>query len=92
MWNAEVAEASQGLKTKGNPMPIKEVINLVFVIVTGIAVTHPMTFAVELRRIELSILREASDTRSWGDPVHFPEHEFPHKFGRPERAIVSKSR
>ena len=73
-------------------MPIKELINLAFVIVAGIAVTHPMTFAVELRKVELSILREASDTRSWGDPVHFPEHGSYSAVAHAKRALPSKSR
>jgi len=54
-------------------MPIREFINLSLLILTGICITHPMTAALEIRKIELSILREASDTRSWGVPVIFPE-------------------
>jgi hypothetical protein len=54
-------------------MPIREFINLAFIILTGICITHPMDTALTIRKVELSILREASDTRSWGDPVHFPE-------------------
>jgi hypothetical protein len=50
-------------------MPIKEILNLAFVIVLGIAVAHPMTFAHELRKIEYSILREASKTGNWGNPM-----------------------
>jgi len=46
----------------------KELINLAVAIVLGIAATHPMTFALELRKIEWRIMREASDTRSWGSP------------------------
>ena len=71
-------------------MPIKGFINLAFVVMLGIFITHPMTFAVELRRVELSILREASDTRSWGDPVHFPEHVSRRKTAHRERALMSK--
>jgi len=54
-------------------MPIDKFISLALIIFTGICATHPMTAALELRKIELSILREASDTRSWGVPVIFPE-------------------
>jgi hypothetical protein len=59
-------------------MPVKELTNLAAVIVIGIAATHPMTFALELRKIELKILREASDTRSWGNPDiwhYVPPHD-----------------
>lgn len=54
-------------------MPIREFINLAFIILVGICITHPMDAALAIRKVELSILREASDTRSWGNPVWFPE-------------------
>jgi hypothetical protein len=73
-------------------MPVKEFVNLAFIVFLGIAVTHPMTFAVEIRKIELSILRAAADTRSWGDPVHFPEHQSYRKFAPAKRELTSKSR
>ena len=55
-------------------MPIDKFIALALMILTGICVTHPMDAALTIRKVELSILREASDTRSWGLPVVFPEH------------------
>jgi hypothetical protein len=54
-------------------MPIKELVSVALMILTGICVTHPMNAALAIRKVELSILREASDTRSWGVPVIFPE-------------------
>jgi hypothetical protein len=53
-------------------MPIREFINLAFIILVGICITHPMDAALTIRKVELSILREASDTRSWGTPVWLP--------------------
>jgi hypothetical protein len=58
-------------------MPIREFINLAFIILTGICVTHPMDAALTIRKVELSILREASDTRSWGTPVWLPNERIP---------------
>lgn len=53
-------------------MPVPEnLIKIALAFAIGLAVTHPMTFALELRKIELKILREASDTRSWGSPDIF---------------------
>jgi hypothetical protein len=53
-------------------MPISELITLALFVFGGICVTHPMNAALAIRRVEASMLREASDTRSWGYPVIFP--------------------
>jgi hypothetical protein len=60
---------------KGATMPIRELINLAFIILLGICITHPMTAAITIRKVELSILSEASDTRSWGNPVWLPNEK-----------------
>jgi hypothetical protein len=53
-------------------MPIKETMNLALIVFAGICITHPMDAALTLRRIELSMLKKSSSTKSWGMPVVFP--------------------
>jgi hypothetical protein len=71
-------------------MPIREFINLAFVILVGICITHPMDAALAIRRVELSILREASDTRSWGNPVWFPEGRSNLRSGRSGLGVIHR--
>jgi hypothetical protein len=52
-------------------MPIEKIIALASVIVAGIMATHPFTWRTELRKLEYSMLKEVSDTRSWGNPSLF---------------------
>ena len=48
-------------------MPIKEILGLTIIILGGIAATHPLNFSNEVRKVEFSILKEASRTNNWGD-------------------------
>jgi hypothetical protein len=52
-------------------MPVDKLLTLASVIVAGIMVAHPFTWKLELRKLEYRMLREATDTRSWGNPSIF---------------------
>ena len=52
-------------------MPVKGLIDFAWIVFFGIVVTHPLTFRAELRKVQYAILREVSDTRSWGNPSIF---------------------
>ena len=52
-------------------MPIKEILVLASEIVAGVMATHPFTWKTELRKMECSMFKEISDTRSWGNPDIF---------------------
>jgi len=49
-------------------MPIKEFLALTVIILSGIFAAHPLDFRDEVRKVELSILREISRTDTWGNP------------------------
>jgi hypothetical protein len=49
-------------------MPIEKIIALASAVFAGVVATHPLTWRVEVRKLEYSILKEVSDTRSWGTP------------------------
>ncbi len=49
-------------------MPIKELLAVTLMILSGIYVAHPFDFQNEVRKVEISILREISSTGNWGDP------------------------
>lgn len=53
---------------KGAPMPIKEIMAVASFGLATLIVTHPLTWRTEMRRIQIAILRDVSDTRSWGNP------------------------
>jgi hypothetical protein len=60
----------------GGFMPIESILKLAGAILLGIVVTHPTNFTGTLRKIEFSILREAADTRSWGNPSIFGPNRY----------------
>jgi hypothetical protein len=49
-------------------MPIKELLALTLMILSGIYIAHPFDFQNEVRKVEISILKEASRTNDWGNP------------------------
>jgi hypothetical protein len=49
-------------------MPIKEFLVITNVALTAIFAAHPFDFSDAFRKVELSILKEASRTDDWGDP------------------------
>lgn len=53
-------------------MPIKEIMTWATVLLAGIIATHPLTWRTEVRKIQIAILRDVGDTRSWGCPSVFP--------------------
>ncbi len=63
-------------------MPIDKLIKLAIAVMTGIVISHPLTYMTEIRRIEFSILKEIGNTRSWGNPLIF--QYAPHKGQNPK--------
>ena len=57
-------------------MPIEKIVALASGIVAGIALAHPFTWRAELRKLEYSMFKEISDTRSWGNPSIFQYGQF----------------
>jgi hypothetical protein len=57
-------------------MPIEPLIKLSAAILIGIAITHPLNVTRAIRGIEFSILREATNTRSWGNPSIYPTRHY----------------
>jgi hypothetical protein len=49
-------------------MPIKEFLAITTVVLAAIFAAHPFDFSNAVRKVELSILKEASRTDNWGDP------------------------
>ncbi len=52
-------------------MPIKEIIALSSLILTGIFITHPGDFVYQVQKLEFSILKEASRVDNWDQPALF---------------------
>jgi hypothetical protein len=48
-------------------MPIKELLAIATIALAGIFAAHPFDFSNAVRRVELSILKEASRTDNWYD-------------------------
>jgi hypothetical protein len=68
-------------------VPIKELIALASAIMAGVMVTHPFTWKTEIRKLEYSMFKEVSDTRSWGNPSIFQYSKHPnHITGRHHHA------
>lgn len=55
-------------------MPIDKIVAWASVIVAGIMLTHPFSWRMKLAKLEYSMFKEISDTRSWGNPSIF-KHE-----------------
>jgi len=49
-------------------MPIKELLALTTIVLSGIYAAHPFDFANTIRRVEVSILRKVVRTNDWGNP------------------------
>ena len=49
-------------------MPINEIMTVAAILLAGIVATHPLTWKTEVRKVQIAILRDVSDTRSWGNP------------------------
>lgn len=52
-------------------MPIKELIALTVVVMTGIFAANPLRFQENLQKVKFQILREATRTDTWGSPSIF---------------------
>ena len=52
-------------------MPVKSVVAVATVVVGSVMLMHPLTWKTELRKLQFSILREVTNTRSWGNPSIF---------------------
>lgn len=50
-------------------LPIDGPVKIAMGIVIGLMVTHPMTWRVELAKIQHRILKEAVRTDNWGNPL-----------------------
>jgi hypothetical protein len=49
-------------------MPIKELLTITTLALATIFAAHPFDFSSNVRKVELSILKDASRTDNWGDP------------------------
>lgn len=49
-------------------MPINEIMTVAALLLAGIIATHPLTWRTEVRKVQVAILRDVADTRSWGNP------------------------
>jgi hypothetical protein len=64
-------------------MPVDKFVSLATAIVLGTMIAHPFDWRVRLLKVQYSILREVSDTRSWGNPSIFkPRHMHVHRRGQ----------
>jgi hypothetical protein len=54
--------------TQEAPMPIKELLAITTLALAAIFAAHPFDFSNAVRKVELSILKEASRTDNWGNP------------------------
>jgi hypothetical protein len=76
------AGSYQKFPRKAAAMPIEPLIKLSAAILIGLAITHPMNVSRAIRGVEFSVLREITNTRSWGNPsIHPPRRAT--KEGRP---------
>jgi hypothetical protein len=57
-------------------MPTKELLAATVLILTGIFVTHPLTFTNSVRGVEFSILKEVTRTDTWYDPSLFHSNRY----------------
>jgi hypothetical protein len=55
-------------------MPVDKFVSLATAIVLGTMIAHPFDWRVRLLKVQYSILREVSDTRSLGNPSIFKPH------------------
>ena len=67
-------------------MPIKEIMTVASLVLGGLIVTHPLTWRSEIRKVQFSILREVTSTRSWGNPSIFVHRATAKHVGRSSSA------
>lgn len=55
-------------------MQVDKLVPLATAIVLGTMIAHPFEWRMRLLKIQYTILREVTDTRSWGNPSIFKIH------------------
>ena len=50
-------------------LPIDGLVKIAMGVVIGLMVAHPFTWRVELAKLEYRILKEATRTDNWGNPL-----------------------
>ncbi len=55
-------------------LPIDGLIKIAMGVVLGLMIAHPFTWRVELAKLQYRMLKEATDTQSWGNPSIWQQH------------------